>query len=180
MTDEPVAAAGTKKMYITIGVVVVALLVIGGIQRAVSRRAGSDLANRIIEQTTGGKVNVDSNGGTVTVKTEQGTVTTSDKLPDGFPTDVPLYPGAKVTGSVAGVQDQKNGAYVGMESADAFAKVRDYYKTELVAKGWKIDLSSEQGGTMAIFGASKGTVKLTLTISQESEKTVIAIGVGTE
>jgi len=153
------------------GGVIVALLIVGGLNRLVSKSA----TERAIESATNGQVEVDSNGDNVTVKTDQGTWSTSDKLPADFPTDVPLYPGAELQGSLASApSDGSGGHYVGLESTDAIATVVAWYKKEIVAKGWKIITDANISGS-TILSAEKDTRMLSVTISEESGKVSMSI-----
>lgn len=158
-----------KKTMMIVGGVIVLAVVAG----AANQFMGKSAAEKAIEAATGGTVNVDSNGDDVTVKTDQGTWSTSDKLPAGFPTDVPLYPGATVQGSVAAAQQQGGGNYVGLETTDSIDKVMNWYKAEVVAKGWKVSTNLEVDGGLMIAG-SKDTSDLVVTISKQDGK--IAIG----
>ena len=56
-------------------------------------------------------------------------------LPEGFPKDVPIYPGSTVSVSAA-VQD---GMHVSLKTADASTKVAAFYKEKLKADGWQIE-----------------------------------------
>ncbi len=110
------------------------------------------------------------------MKTDQGTFSSSNKLPADFPSDVPLYPGAKVQSSVSSAQAQGGGHYVGLETNDAVASVAGWYKTEIVAKGWKVTLSMDADGS-SLLGGSKDDRELMVTVSGEGGKTTIGIAV---
>jgi hypothetical protein len=56
-------------------------------------------------------------------------------LPAGFPADVPVYPGAHPTGSLAATG---KGMIVTFQSADAPEKVFSFYRAELAERGWSI------------------------------------------
>jgi hypothetical protein len=166
------------KRNVIIAMVVVGVLVLGGITRSIEHRVGNSLAERAIEASTGGKVNVDSDNGSVTVKTDQGTWSTSDKLPSDWPTDVPVYPGATVQGSVA-AQGQTAGHYVGLVTSDDAAKAIAWYKGELAAKGWKVtaEVNTAQGNMLS---AEKDSRNLVVVVSAQDGKTTISLTVATK
>lgn len=156
-------------MMIVGGVIVLAL-----VAGAANRFFGKSAAEKAIEAATGGNANVDTNGNDVTVKTDEGTWSTSDKLPADFPTDVPLYPGATVQGSVASAQQQGGGHYAGLETTDSIDKVMSWYKAEVVAKGWTVSTNLEVDGGLMI-GGSKDTRDLVVTISKQDNKVAIGL-----
>ncbi len=56
---------------------------------------------------------------------------TGDRLPDGFPKIVPLYPGAKILGALVTTIDGKRRCEVTLGTADQTAQVDDFYRTHL-------------------------------------------------
>jgi hypothetical protein len=96
-------------------------------------------------------------------------------LPEGFPKDVPIYPGSTVTLSVS----TKEGVQVGLKTADAPAKVADFYKAQLKSQGWEIEttLDSEQG-SMLVGKKQKTTV--TAMVNSDSGGTMIMLTVQRE
>lgn len=86
---------------------------------------------KAIEGATGGAVKIDNGNGTVTLtnkdKGTTATVGAQAKLPDHWPSDVPVYPGASIVGSV----DSDDGQMVTLESTDAPDKVISFYKSKL-------------------------------------------------
>ena len=79
-----------------------------------------------------------SNGETYTLKTEGGGPSMAfgkgAKAPDGFPKDIPIYPGAEIQMSSA---DPASKTFVVQAlSADAVDKVAEYYKKEMKSQGW--------------------------------------------
>ena len=87
----------------------------------------------------GDKVEVDRDGNSVKVTTKDGTAVyaagSGTVLPADFPKDVPIYPDAKVTGSVSGGQKAASGQMVTFESPDSPDKIVDFYNSKL--SGWK-------------------------------------------
>jgi hypothetical protein len=119
------------------------------------------LAGKAIETGTGGDVKISSGGATVHDSKGGGTVSmgTDAKLPDDWPSNVPLYGGAKITAAMA----SPNGKTVMFETKDPPAKVADFYKEKLASltKVTELDL----GGTtrQLVFRDGKKTVQLSIT-----------------
>ncbi len=158
-----------QKTIILIGGIVVVLVVAG----AASRYIGKSAAEKAIGTATGGNASVDANGD-VTVKTDQGTWSSSDKLPADFPTDVPVYSGATIKASVAGVQEPGGGHFVGLETADSTEKVITWYTAQVAANGWKISADATYGDS-TIISSTKDTRDLAVTVSTDSGKTIIGL-----
>jgi hypothetical protein len=64
-------------------------------------------------------------------------------IPEGFPSDVPVYPGAKPGSSMTmpGL-----GVFATFESSDAVAKIVEHYRSELTKAGWSVTDSADGGG----------------------------------
>lgn len=128
-------------------------------------------------------VNVNTKTGTVTTKDANGNTTTTQtgsnvSLPSGFPSSMPIYPGAKL---VSALKQNQSDYYVSATSTDKSEKVAEYYKSELVKNGWTIDSTSENSdtsGTATFFNVSSnqytGSVSVTAPSAKESS---IAISV---
>lgn len=101
------------------------------------------------------------------------------KIPAGFPSDVPIYPGSKVV--LASKTNQGNYS-VSLTTSDAKSKVDSYYQTELVNNGWTTaDGNSIDFGTFSGSSLVKGSQKLSLitneTKSSNKNQTMITITV---
>lgn len=102
----------------------------------------------------GEKVTVDRDRGTVTVATGEATATlaqgSGSVVPADFPKDVPIYPGAKVTGAVASAGGAKSGHMLTMQTPDSPEKIANFYKEKL--SGWKpeLDVASSDGRTLML------------------------------
>ncbi len=126
-----------------------------------------------VEQATG--VKIDKSGDEVTIQGEDGTEMTASSagdLPEGFPTDVPVYEG-DIIASVKAAE----GYSVTIEAASDVSTVFDWYKTELDAQGWKImsEVKVQDGGALS---AEKGNQQLQVTFGADSgdaNKTTISL-----
>lgn len=106
-----------------------------------------------------------------------GEVSTSNKLPSDFPSDFPVYGGAKVVGSVKGDQKGQLGFFVTWETGDQVDKVTDFYKKEFEKGPWKSESTLESNGT-TILGAKKDGKTAALTIARGDNKTTIGAFLG--
>ncbi len=126
------------------------------------------IAEEVAGGVIGGDVKVD--GDSVTVETGDGAVTIdggTDTLPEGFPSDFPVYDETRVESSSKIASGESTDFYVNLISDDAFTDVFDWYKAELVAEGWTIDSEvqvPDNEGASAMFTVKKGTVTGTITI----------------
>lgn len=174
--EKLVAKYGKQKVMIV--AVIVGLVVLGLIGRGASRNAGEEAAERIIENMTGGQVDIDADGDEVTVKTDQGTYTTADKLPADFPSDVPVYAGAKVVGSVT-ADGAQGGMYVGLETTAAVDDVIAWYRSEVKARGWTVQTDATVSGSL-ILSATKDTRVLSVGIAQDDGTVSITLTVASQ
>lgn len=151
--------AETKKTnpLIFVGIGCVVLIVVGGIVSAVvgrffAKKVGTGLLQTAIEKQTGIKTNLqdvekgkmtftDSKTGT---KVEVGT----GKIPDNFPKDFPLYPGATVVSSLAGKETGTNGFWLTMSTRDSVDKVGAYYTSQFAAGKWTVGATYTASGTI--------------------------------
>lgn len=120
-------------------------------QAKVNEKIGQTVAEKALEAASGGKANVDLSNGGVTVtdpKTGETASFGADvKLPSGFPTDVPMYDGAKIT---VVSNSASNGAVLAVQisSNDANA-VSGWYDQKFKAEGFTTD--SETSASQSLF-----------------------------
>ncbi|MFZ2804623.1 MAG: hypothetical protein WA001_05395 [Patescibacteria group bacterium] len=139
---------------------------VASVQQSVENKIGQSVAQGIVSQATGGKVNLNENGNSVSFTDNKtgGTMAFGDNvaIPSDFPKDAPIYPGATANGVVM----QKTGdmsASLTLKTTDDVAKVAAWYDAQLKS-GWSQDESSNISG-MEIRSYSKADAKLDLTIS---------------
>jgi hypothetical protein len=136
----------------------------------------------VIENKTGINVS-DAEKGKVTftdAKTGTKVDIGSGKVPDAFPKDFPLYPGAKVTSAMSGAEAGKsNGFWLTMTTADSPDKVAAFYKAQFAGSGWTISTTYTAGGTTSET-VEKGQWSGSLAISEDSsaKETQIVIILG--
>ncbi|MFP8879608.1 MAG: hypothetical protein VCE43_09250 [Myxococcota bacterium] len=83
------------------------------------------------------------------------------KVPSSFPTDVPLYPGAK---TMAAMTAAGEGTMVTFKTMESQQKIYEFYQNELGEQGWKVGEEENFGGQLGLV-ALKDTRKVTVTIS---------------
>ena len=98
-------------------------------------------------------------------------------LPEGFPKDVPVYPGVTITMGMANSDEQSYS--VTAETKDALQNVADKYKKDLVANGWAEQSSFSQtaDSPMAMLSYTKDGRVVVISIQAENGKTTISIAV---
>lgn len=137
-------------------------------------------AEKAVEGATGDKVDLE--GDKVTITGEGGSITAGgdQELPEDFPSDVPVYKGARITGSITGEQNGVKTFTITYLSNDEPSAVYDWYMSEVKAQGWKVLMSAapDQGG---LISAEKGSYLINAGIGSTSEdgaKTSVVLAVG--
>jgi hypothetical protein len=69
------------------------------------------------------------------------------KVPKDFPSDVPIYPGARPTATMS---EEGQGTLVTFDLDDGPEKVYDFYQQQLADGGWEIASSASMGGQWMI------------------------------
>jgi hypothetical protein len=96
-------------------------------------------------------------------------------LPEGFPKDVPVYPGSTVTMGIT----TKEGIQVALKTADPANKVATFYNEKLKGNGWSIETTMNTGdGSMVTAKKDKRTVVAVM--SRDSDATTISLTVQNE
>lgn len=186
-TEEKTAAKKSTNPLVFVGIGCLVLLVLLGIgstlvMKFFANKIGTGIVEKAIESKTGVKTDIqDLEKGKMTFtdsKTGAKVDIGSNSVPDTFPKDFPLYPGAKVTSSLSGAQAGKsNGFWLTMTTQDSSEKVIDFYKTELEKNGWSVDSVFNANG-MNTQGISKETWKGSLSMgrsSSDSETQIVII-----
>jgi hypothetical protein len=92
----------------------------------------------------------------------------SASIPTNFPTNVPVYPGSQPGMGMGSEVGESQRAGVQLLSNDTPADVFGFYESELVASGWEITDSRNEGG-LASLNASNGDVKMALIIAPSAD-----------
>ncbi len=125
----------------------------------------------------GGSAKVSQQGGSTTVEVssqgEKVKVTASDKgvaLPDKFPSDVPIMPGAivKMAASSAG------GLTVNYSVSASQADALKFYQDNLKAKGWEIEATMTMGDA-AMLSAKKDKRECVVNVAKDGSGSVVQL-----
>jgi hypothetical protein len=138
------------------------------------------IAQKAVEQATG--VKVDKNGDQVTITGKDGTTASVGKgtVPDGWPTDVPVYAGTITMGNKMDANG-KTAFLVTLETPDAPKAVADWYQEKLTGDGWtKTDRNDASAGgkEVSILVAEKGTQRVAVSATTGNGKTIVTVNVG--
>jgi len=110
------------------------LLIVGLSGCEVAAQRAADEAERAVEDATGIRVDTPAPG-------EGG----EPQLPEGLPAEVPVYPEAIITESTVGVEGNTNQWSAIFRTKDPHQDVADWFKSELEARGWRIDSATTMG-----------------------------------
>lgn len=167
--------SGSNNKVIIIVAVVIGIFVVLGITAFFGTKLFTEkAAEKAIEQTTGGKVDVEKGGDKVTIETDEGKATIGkNEIPDSFPSDVSVYSGAEITATT----ETASGVMISLKTSDSVSKVFDFYKSDLTSNKWTqtsaatyaetATITAEKGGKMVsvIIGTDTTDNKTTLMIS---------------
>lgn len=137
---------------------------------------GQKVAEKVVEnaieknvKTESGKdVNVDLSGNTLKINGENGEMVSFGEnvtIPSELPSDVPVYPGA--TAKSSSLSKNNTEAALVLSTSDDATKVRDWYKDEAAARGWKQTVSMELEANNFVLGykMEKDGKDLTLSVN---------------
>jgi hypothetical protein len=122
-------------------------------------------------------VSVNTEGGTYSVKSKEGEVTAvtgkNAKVPDNFPKDIPLYPGAEIAAVTTMTQQEMFS--VQSTTADSLENTGAYFRKQFAANGWTEKQSMNQAGDapMQMLTYSKEGRTAMVMLMVESGKTMI-------
>jgi len=110
----------------------------------------------------------------VTVNTGEGTVSIGEGLPKDFPRDVPVYPGAKVGGTLAGSGKDSQGSTTTFTTRDKPDQIYDFYSQKLQAQGWTVaqtflgaTYQKDKRAVMVMASETNGETSIVLTVTEE-------------
>jgi len=150
--------------------VIVAIIVLALVGWLIMRGNTSDLP--LPDAQRGGAAAVSSQDGSVSV----GPATT---MPANWPSDVPTYAGASLQYSgTSNPSTGEAGSAIVFTTKDTADAILTFYKTQLVASGWKIEGEANVSG-MTTLGATKDTRNLGMYIAPSTEgvDTTVTIGI---
>lgn len=95
------------------------------------------------------------------------------RLPDAFPDDVPVYPGAEPTGALSA---EGEGVMATLRSSAAPEAILDFYRDALAGDGWSIE-SERNFGRQRQLSATKDERRVSIQLSGDDTATQIVITV---
>lgn len=132
-----------------------------------------------INSMRGGAMNVSVDkklDGSTTVKNDYGTATYgSNKLPDNWPPDAPVYPNSVITFSDAtNVQTGAVAHQLMFSTSDSNQQIIDFYKSKLTSLGWVSmlpgkEISAIAAGPATSISGKKGDAFISITISSAGD-----------
>ena len=133
--------------------------------------------------TPTGQATVTQKGDATTIemkssKGEKVNIAASDKgvaLPENFPSDIPLMPGAVV--KMAITTGGNLSVHFGVKASQADAT--RFYEENLKAKGWEIDATMKMGESSMV-SAKKGKRQCVLTVATEGAGSIVQVMVPSE
>ncbi len=164
-----------KKIIISGGVIMLCLafaLIATG-----CKSPGEKLAEKATEkmlETAGGEgtdVDIDSETGEMTIKSGDTEITSSAKLPSDWPSDVPTYTGATISGSFSSSSEGQFGGWITLATSDSADKVKTWYADSLSQEGWTEESnfsSSSDGVDSTLVSYTKSERNLLISIGQDS------------
>ncbi len=113
--------------------------------RSLKEKIARKATEKALEEGTGEQWTLDKDKVTVTDTKGHGSVQfgAGASVPDDWPKDVPVYPGAKVTLAIASKDTGSKGYALTLESKDSPKAVHDYYKSKL--SGYTVALDAVAG-----------------------------------
>lgn len=163
--------SSVNKTTLIVIIVITVLIILGGgylLQQQFTER----LAEKAIEDTTGGKVNISEGGNKITIETDDGKPTVGqNQIPKNFPPDVSIYPGSEVVTS----SESNDNFTLALTTSNSVSKVRDFYRNDLEKNGWDTSEAPVLDKSFIISG-TKGNRKVDIVVSLDNNgKTGVAI-----
>lgn len=165
--------SSNKTLIIVLAVVggLVALGVIGSIVTAVIL---GNMGKTLFETATNSTIN--TNGGETTIKSNDGSssVSVSAKLPEGFPSDISLYPGQTIVSSSRVKTGEDTSWGITAETKDDAAKTVAGLKS--LYSGWNMESEVETNGAYSNY-YTKGDYAISTYVANENGVTTISYSV---
>ena len=103
------------------------------------------------------------------------------ELPEDFPKDVAVYPGATVVQSLVMPSGNKQGIQVTLKTDATVEKLSEFYEAEFKKHGWTVTYNAKSAGTMMLNGKKDEDRFLHVSILQEEKgETMIMLMAGTQ
>lgn len=97
-------------------------------------------------------------------------------IPSNFPSDFPIYPGAKIVSGKSGTSSSKNVFLLNLETSEEIRKVTDFYEEKLPLLGWQIERNNASELANFLF-IKKGKESGLVSVFQEKDKKVTRVNI---
>ncbi|MHB1377274.1 MAG: hypothetical protein ACYCXB_07620 [Candidatus Humimicrobiaceae bacterium] len=175
-----------KKMLIAASILTLAIFAIASFSSCA--KIGTKLVEGAIEKASGGKADVNLDNGGVSVKDEKGGQTQigeNVKIPDGWPSETPLYPDIKLSMSTKTKNSDTGKNEFSVFGAATKGTVKDIYNwyKDKFGSGWEVvtdqytessdgdfvvlDLKSSKYEVSVMIAASGGTNTVTMVVKEQ-------------
>ncbi|MBM3288724.1 MAG: hypothetical protein FJY92_01095 [Candidatus Hydrogenedentes bacterium] len=164
------------------GMLVALLAAVGMVQFGCGKEASETTAEKAVEsamKASGQEADVTIKDNAMTVTTKDGSSSFGEgaKVPDNWPSDVPIYDGLKILAAVAAPQ----AFTVTGTTGDSLDKLTAYYKEQATKNGWAEDsVMSQPPLTMLSYRKEGEKRNLAIVISTEGGQQSVSITVGNE
>jgi hypothetical protein len=143
------------------------------------------VAEKAIEEQTGGNADVDITKDGAKIQTKDGSASiNTGELPADFPKDVPIPKGAKVVAGSSGGKSDPVGASAALTTTEKPDDVAKFYKAKLPAEGWTVDENASaaaggvSGAESVIANKDGRTLSVVVATSPATSETSIILTVG--
>lgn len=112
--------------------------------------------------------------------TPAGKLDAAVNMPNGFPSDFPVYPGARLTSAKQVLANGQTTWGVVWETLDGVEQVQNFYTRKFNEGDWALTYNGSTGGTFSAIVSRKSNQKDAgiLTVESESNVTHIALALG--
>ncbi|MDO8846834.1 MAG: hypothetical protein Q7W51_00390 [Coriobacteriia bacterium] len=165
-----------KRVLVGIVVIALALGLVGC--KSIQDKIGEEIGEGIVGAATDSDVEV--NDDSVTIQTDDGEVTIANdtgEMPDGFPSDFPLYDDYVLDGASSVASGGTTTYYINMTSEDEVTEVFEWYKAEF-DDGWTTTgdtFFTDSGSSSGMLTAEKGDMEATVSMTTENDGTTFGV-----
>ena len=142
--------------------------------------AAEKAVEKKIEKETGSEVDIDTKENKVEVETEEGKTEVQTgsnvELPEGFPSDFPVYKKGKITAVMKSDYEGSQGYMITIETDDDIDSVSGWYEEELKKTGYDVKVTLKQLGLNSyVFEKKSPPIKGSVQIQDENGRTSLVV-----
>jgi hypothetical protein len=136
------------------------------------------LVEEAVEEQAGVEIEQDDEGVTITGSEGEELQYGTASLPDGWPSDVPVYEGVEIQASTSFTLPEGTQMSATMTTSDAYADVAAWYKEAAVEGGWTIESEASfeaDGRASSLLGLEKSGTEATINVSDGADGTTTIV-----